>query len=105
MAQALQSRMSKEVRQLAAEPPPGVWCAPRGDSLTQLDAQLEVSARNYFVYCSWSLARCSCKVLLARPVDTAGWLSLLRSTRITARSTPLVPQTIQRRARQGWLSS
>jgi ubiquitin-conjugating enzyme E2 T len=34
------SRMRREVAALAADPPPGVWAAPRGDSLLELDAQL-----------------------------------------------------------------
>eukprot|EP00887_Chlorella_sp_A99_P007099 scaffold2.g7099.t1 len=39
-----QTRMAKELKDLATDPPPGVWCGPRGDSLTQLDAQLEAPA-------------------------------------------------------------
>jgi ubiquitin-conjugating enzyme E2 T len=34
------SRMRREVAALAADPPPGVWAAPHGDSLLELDAQL-----------------------------------------------------------------
>lgn len=40
--QAAATRMAKEIRMLQADPPPGVWAAPRGDSLTQLEAQLQV---------------------------------------------------------------
>lgn len=42
MAQPVITRMTKEVRMLQAEPPPGVWAAPKGDKLTELEAQLRV---------------------------------------------------------------
>lgn len=40
--QAMLSRMNKEVRMLQTDPPPGVWAAPKGSSLTELEAQLQV---------------------------------------------------------------
>ncbi|EFN56722.1 hypothetical protein CHLNCDRAFT_13870, partial [Chlorella variabilis] len=35
------SRMSREIRMLQMEPPPGVWAAPVGDKVTELEAQLQ----------------------------------------------------------------
>ena len=41
---AANSRMQREVRMLQTEPPPGVWAAPKnGDSLTALEAQIQVA--------------------------------------------------------------
>ena len=39
---AVVSRMSREIRMLQMEPPPGVWAAPVGDKVTELEAQLQV---------------------------------------------------------------
>ncbi|KAL4442433.1 hypothetical protein ABPG77_005017 [Micractinium sp. CCAP 211/92] len=39
--QAAATRMSKELRMLQSDPPPGVWAAPVGDSFSQLEAQVQ----------------------------------------------------------------
>ena len=39
---AMASRMAKEIRMLRTEPPPGVWAAPKGDKVTELEAQIQV---------------------------------------------------------------
>ncbi|KAI3427221.1 hypothetical protein D9Q98_007156 [Chlorella vulgaris] len=41
MAGPLVSRMTKEIRMLQNDPPPGVWAAAKGDKLTELEAQLQ----------------------------------------------------------------
>ena len=39
---AMVTRMAKEIRMLQNEPPPGVWAAPKGDKVTELEAQIQV---------------------------------------------------------------
>jgi hypothetical protein len=41
---AMASRMAKEIRMLQTEPPPGVWAAPKGGKVTELEAQIQVRA-------------------------------------------------------------
>ena len=41
---AMATRMAKEIRMLQTEPPPGVWAAPKGDKVTELEAQIQVRA-------------------------------------------------------------
>ena len=41
---AMSSRMAKEIRMLQTDPPPGVWAAPKGDKLSELEAQIQVGA-------------------------------------------------------------
>lgn len=45
------TRLQKEVKQLQADPPPGVWAAPKGDDLMQLEAKIEV--RQFQVALRW----------------------------------------------------
>lgn len=42
MGSAAATRMAKEIRMLQTDPPPGVWAAPKGDNLTELEAQVQV---------------------------------------------------------------
>lgn len=42
MNAALLSRITRELADLAADPPPGVWAGLRGDRLTEIDAQVQV---------------------------------------------------------------
>lgn len=35
------ARVQKEISKLASDPPPGVWCAPKTDSVTKLQAQIQ----------------------------------------------------------------
>lgn len=45
MARFLGTRMAREISMLQSDPPPGVWAAPVGDRLTELEAQIQVMAR------------------------------------------------------------
>jgi hypothetical protein len=38
------SRMSKELQMLERDPPHGVWAAPKGDKITELEAEIQVWA-------------------------------------------------------------
>jgi hypothetical protein len=40
--------MTKEIRMLQNDPPPGVWAAAKGDKLTELEAQLQVATAGVF---------------------------------------------------------
>lgn len=40
--QAVATRMARELKLLQSEPPPGVWAGPKGDSVTELEAQIQV---------------------------------------------------------------
>jgi ubiquitin-conjugating enzyme E2 T len=53
---AMKVRIQKEVSRLTNDPPPGCWCAPKGDNICTLEAQIEGRTGTVYERGVWTLS-------------------------------------------------